>query len=93
MGLSKKIFLTVALLCPPLTFADSDSLVKDNHKVYFKQGSLKIFLFDDANYCFDKDAFSVESLTNDKRKYLFVNGFVAQRFEMQSAPNLAKFKA
>ena len=38
MGLSKKIFLTVALLCPPLTFADSDSLVKDNHKVYFKTG-------------------------------------------------------
>lgn len=73
MGLSKKIFLTVALLCSPLTFADSDSLVKDNHKVYFKQGSLKIFLFDDANYCFDKDAFSLESLTNDKRKYLFVN--------------------
>ncbi|WP_196077942.1 hypothetical protein, partial [Acinetobacter sp. Res13-Abat-PEC12-P3-01] len=36
-------------------------------------GNSKIFLFNDDDFCFDKDAFSIENLTNDGKKYLFVN--------------------
>lgn len=56
------------------TFACADNkLVKENNNIFFKQGNAKIFLFTDENYCFDKDAFSIENLTNDNKRYLFVN--------------------
>ena len=68
----KNLLITFSILCSSIAWS-SEGLVKENHKIYFKSNNSKIFLFDDLNYCFDKDAFSIEHLTKDKRKYLVVN--------------------
>lgn len=68
----KNLFITLSIIYSSLAWS-SDELIKDNHKVYFKSNNSKIFLFEDPNYCFDKDAFSIEHLTKDERKYLVVN--------------------
>ena len=73
MILSRKtVLITLSIICSSLAWS-SDTLIKENHKVYFKSNNSKIFLFEDPNYCFDKDVFSIEHLTNDERKYLVVN--------------------
>lgn len=68
----KNLFITLSIIYSSLAWS-SEALIKDNHKVYFKSNNSKIFLFEDPNYCFDKDAFSIEHLTKDERKYLVVN--------------------
>lgn len=70
---SNNKFIFLFLLIYSTASCASDELLKENNKIFFKQGNNKIFLFADNNYCFDKDAFSVENLTNDNKKYLFVN--------------------
>ena len=72
MGSNNK-FIFLLLLIYSTASCASDELLKENNKIFFKRGNTKIFLFTDSNYCFDKDAFSVEKLTNDNKKYLFVN--------------------
>lgn len=72
MVLNNKYLLVFLILCSTISFA-SGELLKENNKIFFKEGNSKIFLFNADNYCFDKNAFSVEKLTNDKKKYLFVN--------------------
>ncbi|MBP6409173.1 MAG: hypothetical protein KA277_10385 [Fusobacteriaceae bacterium] len=72
MALNNKYLLLFLILCSTISFAGGE-LLKENNKIFFKEGNSKFFLFDADNYCFDKDAFSVEKLTNDKKKYLFVN--------------------
>lgn len=74
MGLNKRnIIITFLIIVFSSLAWSSEALIKDNHKVYFKSNNSKIFLFEDQNYCFDKDAFSIEHLTKDERKYLVVN--------------------
>lgn len=74
MGLNKRnIIITFLIIVFSSLAWSSETLIKDNHKVYFKSNNSKIFLFEDQNYCFDKDAFSIEHLTKDERKYLVVN--------------------
>lgn len=68
----KTVLITLSIIYSSLAWS-SDVLIKENYKVYFESNNSKIFLFEDQNYCFDKDAFSIEKLTNDKRKYLVVN--------------------
>ena len=68
----KNLLITLSIIYSSLAWS-SDELIKDNHKVYFKSNNSKMFLFADKNYCFDKDAFSIEHLTKDERKYLVVN--------------------
>lgn len=68
----KVVLITLSIICSSLAWSN-EMLIKENHKVYFKSNNSKIFLFEDPNYCFDKDAFSIEHLTNDERKYLVVN--------------------
>lgn len=72
MVLNNKILFLFLLIYSTVSSA-SDELLKENNRIFFKHGNTKIFLFTDNNYCFDKDAFSVENLTNDNKKYLFVN--------------------
>ncbi|WP_151713152.1 hypothetical protein [Acinetobacter bereziniae] len=72
MGLSKIIIFIIFLSYSMLVSANNELFI-GNHKIYFKHGGENIFLFTDNNYCFNKDAFSIEKLTNDDRKYLFVN--------------------
>lgn len=72
MGSNNK-FIFLLLLIYSTASCASDELLKENNKIFFKKGNNKIFLFADSDYCFDKDAFSVENLTNDNKKYLFVN--------------------
>ena len=72
MVLNNKYLFLFLTIYSTFSFA-SDGLLKENNRIFFKQGNTKIFLFTDNNYCFDKDAFSVEKLTNDNKKYLFVN--------------------
>lgn len=72
MGSNNK-FIFLLLLIYSTASCASEELLKENNKIFFKRGNTKIFLFTDSNYCFDKDAFSVEKLTNDNKKYLFVN--------------------
>ena len=64
MGSNNK-FIFLLLLIYSTASCASDELLKENNKIFFKRGNTKIFLFTDSNYCFDKDAFSVEKLTND----------------------------
>jgi len=69
---SSNKLLLLLIFYSTVSFA-GDGLLKENNKIFFKQGNSKLFLFADNNYCFDKDAFSVENLTNDNKKYLIVN--------------------
>lgn len=68
----KTVLIVLSIIYSSLAWSN-EMLIKENHKVYFKSNNSKIFLFEDQNYCFDKDAFSIEHLTNDERKYLVVN--------------------
>lgn len=70
---SNNKYLFLFLILYSAVSCASDGLLKENNKIFFKQGSSKFFLFSDDNYCFNKGAFSVENLTNDNKKYLFVN--------------------
>ena len=69
----RRLLITVLIIIFSSLAWSNETLIKENHKVYFKSNNFKIYLFEDLNYCFDKDAFSIEQLTNDKRKYLVVN--------------------
>lgn len=64
------LILAVGLFFSSVTFAH---LIVMDGKVFYKNQQQEIFLFKDANYCFDPDAFSVEKLGRKKTDVLVVN--------------------
>lgn len=73
MGIFRKLVFFLLILVFSKDVLSDDMLIRENHQIFFKSQGVKIFLFDAAGYCFDENAFSIESLTADQRKYLFVN--------------------
>ncbi|ENX39031.1 hypothetical protein [Acinetobacter courvalinii] len=66
-------FFSIILLSLSIHASANDKLLHEGNKIFFKTGGSKIFLFNDSDFCFEENSFFIENLTNDSRKYLFVN--------------------